>query len=310
MVCRSVRVDLRDQDAAVVVNADLCALGAGQIVRNEADVAAYHPAVFLEFLDHASHEVDRDGEADALGGRVLRQDRRVDPDQFAVGVDQGATRIAGVDRRIRLYEILERRELERRAAGGADDALRDGLREAVRVANRQHHVADPEPPGTAEADCRQGMSIDLQECEVGLCVQANDLRSHKSAVTELDLDLRGVHDDVPVRDQVAVRVDDDGRGEAGVDAKTRMAGGVGFAGDQPPADDRDHGRCARFDGIRVAGGATRLGRPQRGQQVRAHQNHDKGHREARHDRLQQEQQCRLHALTARSSPCSPQELRR
>ena len=63
--------------------------------------------MLFDLLHNTADQVNRDGEANALGARVLRQHRRIDADEFAAAVDQRATGIAGVDRRIGLNEILK-----------------------------------------------------------------------------------------------------------------------------------------------------------------------------------------------------------
>ena len=61
-----------------------------------------------------------------------------------------AAGVADVDGRVGLDEVLEGGHAELTAAGGADDALRDGLRQADRVADGEHDVADAQPVGMPE----------------------------------------------------------------------------------------------------------------------------------------------------------------
>ena len=89
----------------------------------------------LDLLDDAAHQIDRDGEADALGFGVLVEDRRVDTDELAKTVDQGAARAAAIDRGVGLDEIGERDQLVERAARRAHDALAHGGRQPVGIAD-------------------------------------------------------------------------------------------------------------------------------------------------------------------------------
>ena len=107
----------------------------------DAQPAASHAAVREDLVHHAAHHVHRNREADAVGAKVLRQHRGVDADQLALRVDERAAGIAEIDGGIGLDEILEIRDAEPAAAGGADDALRDRLAESERIADRQHDVA-------------------------------------------------------------------------------------------------------------------------------------------------------------------------
>jgi hypothetical protein len=57
-----------------------------------------------------------------------RNDRRVDADELALQVHE-RRRVAGIDRSIRLDEVLERRVVEAAAPERADDAGRHAVRE-------------------------------------------------------------------------------------------------------------------------------------------------------------------------------------
>jgi hypothetical protein len=67
----------------------------------------------LHMMDHKEGIVDRDCQSDAdiscfLAGRI---NGRIDPDYLTLPIEQRPARVALVDRRIRLDEIVERREL-------------------------------------------------------------------------------------------------------------------------------------------------------------------------------------------------------
>ena len=76
---------------------------------------------------------------------VCRIDQSVDADKLAARIDQCAARVAGVDHRVGLNQFLESSPSETEvAAQSRDNALRDRVAEAQRVADRQHHIADRE----------------------------------------------------------------------------------------------------------------------------------------------------------------------
>ena len=56
--------------------------------------------------NHGTHQIRRDGEADAGGAAGRRDDHAVDADELAVHVDQGAAGIARIDGGVGLDEIL------------------------------------------------------------------------------------------------------------------------------------------------------------------------------------------------------------
>src|SRR5262249_13785508 len=91
---------------------------------------------------HGLHHVRRDREADADVAARAREDRRVDTDELAVQIDERATGVAGVDRRIGLDEVLVALRVDARAPERADDSRRHGVTETERVADRYNVIAD------------------------------------------------------------------------------------------------------------------------------------------------------------------------
>src|SRR5712692_7247956 len=87
-----------------------------QILDHDADAAALHFAESDELLHDAARHGDRHREADADIAAARRQDRGIDADALALQVDQRAARIALVDRRVGLDEILVALDAEAAAA--------------------------------------------------------------------------------------------------------------------------------------------------------------------------------------------------
>ena len=125
------------------------ALGRREVLRLDAEKAAQHAAVLDQVLHDPGREVGRNRESDALRPAV---ERGVDADEVTVRVDQRAARVAGVDRGVRLHEVLDRVQAEVVAPGRADDALRDRLAEAIRIADREHDIADAHVADAREVD--------------------------------------------------------------------------------------------------------------------------------------------------------------
>src|SRR5213080_329135 len=61
-----------------------------------------------QLVHDGAREVDRNGEAVASVEARLARDRRIDPDHLAPDVHQGAPRVAGIDGRVGLDEVLDR----------------------------------------------------------------------------------------------------------------------------------------------------------------------------------------------------------
>src|SRR5205814_8254460 len=102
--------------------------------------AARHLAVLLELGDDALAGVRRHREADPDRAARGRVDRGVDADHLARQVEGRPARIAAVDRRVELDEIVVRALVDV-AAQRRDDPRRDRAAEAERAADRH----DPLP---------------------------------------------------------------------------------------------------------------------------------------------------------------------
>ena len=109
-----------------------------------------------------------------------RGDLRVDADHLALGVEQRAARVAGVDRRVGLDDLVDREAVGRLdlALEAGHDARGRRAVEAERVADRDHAVADLRLVGVGElerADAAGVARVDLDGGEVGRGVDAEHL---------------------------------------------------------------------------------------------------------------------------------------
>ena len=105
--------------------------------------AAMDAPLVDQLRHHVARHVRRNREPDPDVAARRRQDLRVDADQLAARAHQRAAGVALVDRCIRLDEVLERTVAHSGGAAlRADDAHRDRLADAERVAERQDDVAD------------------------------------------------------------------------------------------------------------------------------------------------------------------------
>src|SRR5690606_33197196 len=95
-----------DQHAAAVLDVKTFRQLRRQVLRLDAQPAAFHVAA-LDYLGHdIGREVHGNGETDTLGTARAAVDSGVDTDQLAVGIDQCAAGVARVDGRIGLHKIL------------------------------------------------------------------------------------------------------------------------------------------------------------------------------------------------------------
>ena len=175
-----------------------------------------HFAVRDHLVHHAPRHVHRHRESHALiAAAAVRQNRRIDADQFPAHIHQRAARIALIDRRIGLDEILIPSDSGDAAAPlGADNSHGHALAQPERLPHGQHHVADADfdesPNGSTG---RSFASIFRTAISVFESVPTTfALNSRLSSNVTRDIG-RAV-DHVIVRHNVAVRLDDHARAQA------------------------------------------------------------------------------------------------
>ena len=147
---------------------------------------------------------------------VCDTDRRIDPDQPPVDIDQRAAGIAGIDRGVGLDEEAVVRNAGLGARQGRDDALGHGLADAEGIADRQSEVADLDGVGIAQLQHRKGRvlgGLDPQDREIAARVAQQDVGGKLAPVGKRHLDLVHVLDDVVVGHDEAGRIDDHARAE-------------------------------------------------------------------------------------------------
>src|SRR5215211_3439177 len=113
--------------------------------------------MFDDLLHDAARHVNRHGEADPDVAASRGKDSGVDADELSAHVDQRAARIARIDRRIGLDEILVALLADTRATEGAHKPRCHGLPEAEWIADRNHEVTDFEAITVAQRDALEGL---------------------------------------------------------------------------------------------------------------------------------------------------------
>ena len=193
-------------DGAFLLRRQLQRLGqlGGQVLRLHADVAPDHPSLADDLVHDLLHDGDGDGKADAQRATAARIDGGVDAQQLAACIHQRAARVARVDGRVGLDEVLEGVDAQLRAAQRRDDAHRHCLAHAERVADGQHHVADRDVVTVRELDGGQVLPIHLQDRQVGVRVAADQACFQAFAADQDDLDLCAVTQHVMIGEDVAV----------------------------------------------------------------------------------------------------------
>ena len=106
-------------------------------------------------------------------------------------IDERAAGIAQIDGGIGLNEILESGEAQLAAPGGADDALRDGLTQAIGVADGEHDVAHPQGIRAAQGHDGQIADLKIEDGNIRIGILADDGGIGDAAVGELHPDRIG-----------------------------------------------------------------------------------------------------------------------
>ena len=170
-----------------------------------------HLAGLDQLVHHGARQVDRDGEAVAGVEPGLAGDRRVDPDDLAPDAHQRPSRVARVDRRVGLDEVLDAPlagagQAAQRPSLGAHDAGRDGEGErlAQRVADGEDELAHARVVAVAERHGREVGGGDLEHRDVGVGIGAHHLGPELPAVEQAHRHLLGALDHVVVGEDVAV----------------------------------------------------------------------------------------------------------
>ena len=157
---------------------------------------------------HVGRNCETDSDIRTAGPR---QDLRIDSDQFALRVDQSATRVTLIDRGVGLQKIFKAAAadlLSVRASLRADDSHRHRLAHAEGITYRQRDVTNSNFVRIARRQVRQPSSGDLQNCQVAELIGSNQLRIQGATVIHVDFDVLSAIDHVMIRENVSVRADD------------------------------------------------------------------------------------------------------
>jgi hypothetical protein len=132
-------------------------------------------------------------------------------------IDERAAGIAEIDGGIGLNEILESRESELTAAGGAHDALRDGLTQAVGIADGEHDIAHSQCIRAAHGHDGQLVHGQMQNGNIRVGVLPDDGRVGDAAIGKLHSDGIRARDDVLIRHDGPGGIDDDAGPQTALD---------------------------------------------------------------------------------------------
>jgi hypothetical protein len=144
-------------------------------------------------------------------------------DHLAIAVEGRSARIALVDRRVDLQEVVIGAGLDIAAARG-QHADRDGAAETERISDRDYPVTDLQFVGIAKFDEGQlVLRVELQQRDVCLLIGTDQLRAVLALIGQLDHDVASFGYDVIAGHDIARGIDD----ETGAEAHTLRRRAIG-----------------------------------------------------------------------------------
>ena len=253
---RCVGKNIGDEYAAGAVQAERIGQGGVDRFEGYAEKTPADPSIGDDIIHYLSCQVDRNGEAVPDKPPILRCDRRVHADDFALEINQSAAGVAGVDGGVGLDEVFHAERVRydiQVAAQGADNSGGDGGTQAERRADRHHPLSDSDLVGVAHRRGGEVFGVDLDDRHVRKRIRADQPGFELLVVIEDDCNLvRSAHD-VVVGQYISVR----GHDNAGAESRTflfpvpgppeigtKVKPGVHFLARHRnglPRADRDHG---------------------------------------------------------------------
>ena len=171
-------------------------------------------ARYLTLRDEALHDllghIDRDCESDTHITAGLRNDRGIDAHHFALKVYQGAAAVARIDSGISLDEVLILTSTGEGAPFRGNDSCRNRIIEAETCAGGHDPLTDLKLVGISELRRFRQAFFDfyLNHGEIGARVASDYLRLHGLLVAEPNRYFISISDDVVVREDVSLLVND------------------------------------------------------------------------------------------------------
>ncbi|MFM1943697.1 MAG: hypothetical protein RI897_2679 [Verrucomicrobiota bacterium] len=207
--------DFGDEGAEVIFEAERFGEVGGEVLDIDPEEAAAHFACIDDLVEDGADEVGWDGEADAVVAAGLAEDGGIDSDEAALGIDESAAGITGIDGGIGLDEVLVVFDSHTSAADCADDALGDRLADAEGVADGEDDIADEDEVTIGERGMGEVVGVDFEHGYIGFGVTSDDFGFvFFAGVFEGDFDFIGAINDVVVGEDVAIGGDDDTGAEA------------------------------------------------------------------------------------------------
>src|SRR3984893_8623281 len=222
--CRRIRLGFHDESAFGGFQAETIGDFLGHRLNLDANPTPRDHAFVFQRRDDGLRGLGGNGKTNADTSAPGRENRRIDADHLTLGIESGTARIAPVDRRIDLQEVIVGPGANV-APARRNDTGRNRSPQSEGIADRDHPVAHPWRGGGEVHRLVGTALLDFQESEIGFLVGSDDGCRHGFAVVQGHGDLGGVLDDVVVRDNIAIGGDNEPRalrvGEVRLEVMTR-----------------------------------------------------------------------------------------
>jgi hypothetical protein len=158
------------------IDGELQSLGksGGYGLGEDADLAAADATELADLIIDKADGVAGSSETDAVIGAGAREDKGVDAGDVAVGVNEGAAAIAGIDGGIGL-DVFDGVIGAHLAGDGADDPHGDGVFQAVGATEGEDELTLAEAAGVGEGEMREIDAVDFEDSEISFAVEADEL---------------------------------------------------------------------------------------------------------------------------------------
>src|ERR1700722_18575094 len=185
-----------------------------------ADGGSWDRAEFSELHICIPDNGFRNRKAKALTSSARSIDKGIYPDEASVAIDERASAVAWIDRRVGLH-VYHGTICVRLPAESADNSLGHGVNEPLRRSDRDHSLTQLYLIVRRERDEGQIFLFDLDDCEIGIAIRTDERRiidmfpvgKNGAACDQFDgrrrkshSDTYGSGNDVIVGDYVSIRI--------------------------------------------------------------------------------------------------------
>src|SRR5262249_1827850 len=184
------------------------------VVNKKEEVCASYFIGCDNVICNRTNHIAGHSESDAEVSAARTQDGRIDADQLAAYIYQGAAGISRIDRGVGLNEVFIVFDSETAAAGSADNTHRHSSAKTEGISDGECDITHFDLGGIRERQYRQMVGWDFHDGNVGAWIGSYNFAFHFPVIGEHDFNIRSTFDDVIVGQDISGGIHDDARSEA------------------------------------------------------------------------------------------------